>query len=62
MVLSVPLELNTDHQEIFSISNELGYVSERIICDQRGWPRERYFGVINLLAQEGIAWLDIEPG
>jgi hypothetical protein len=62
MVVSIPMELTTGHHEILSIASEgEGYVSERIVCEQRGWSRERFFSVINLMVQEGLAWVDCPP-
>lgn len=62
MVLFTPLELTTGHQEILSIASEgKGYVSERIVCEQRGWSFERFNSVINLMVQEGLAWVDRPP-
>lgn len=60
MLISIPLELTTSHHDILSAASEFGgYVTERIMCDQRGWERERFYSVVNLMMQEGLAWVDI---
>lgn len=59
MILSVPLELNNDHEELFSIASQReSHVSEKMLLDFYGWPRERFYRVVNVLLQEGIVWLD----
>jgi hypothetical protein len=62
MVVSIPLELTTGHHDILSIASECGgYVSERIVCEQRGWARERFSSVMDMMVQEGLAWVDRPP-
>lgn len=59
MILSVPLELNNDHEELFSIASQHSCcVTEKLLRDSYGWPRERFYRVVNVLLQEGIVWLD----
>mmetsp|Transcript_9437 Transcript_9437/g.14221 ORF Transcript_9437/g.14221 Transcript_9437/m.14221 type:complete len:223 (+) Transcript_9437:1-669(+) len=58
MVVSTPMELNNDHEHVFTIASEQGYVSEEMLVSQYGWSRERFYGVINVLAQEGVVWID----
>lgn len=59
MILSVPLELNNDHEELFSIASQRSScVSEKMMSELYGWPRERFYRVVNVLLQEGIVWLD----
>lgn len=59
MILSVPLELNNDHEELFSIASQRSScVSEKMMSEFYGWPRERFHRVVNVLLQEGIVWLD----
>lgn len=59
MILSVPLELNNDHEELFSIASQRSsYLTEHMMSDLYGWPRERFYRVVNVLLQEGIVWLD----
>jgi hypothetical protein len=59
MILSVPLELNNDHEELFSIASQRSsYVTEKMMNNCYGWPRERFYRVVNVLLQEGIVWFD----
>ena len=59
MIMSVPLELNNDHEELFSIASQgSSYVSQNIMSNCHGWPRERFYRVVNVLLQEGIVWKD----
>ena len=59
MILSVPLELNNDHEELFSIaSRSSSCISEIMMYEIYGWPGERFYRVINVLLKEGIVWLD----
>ena len=59
LLLSIPLELTTSHHDLLATATEYGYVSERMMCEQRGWESERFYSVINLMMQEGLAWIDI---
>ena len=58
MLLSVPMELNTDHFELFTVAQELGYVSEKQLETLKHWSAERFHKVINLLLHEGVVWID----
>jgi hypothetical protein len=51
--------MNTDHQEILDAAWTEGFVSEEMFTGQYLWTRHRFYGVINVLAQEGIAWVDM---
>lgn len=60
MIQSVPLELNNDHDELFTTAAQNdSYVSAIIMQENSNWPKERFYSVINVLLQEGIVWLDI---
>ena len=58
MLLSVPMELNTDHLELLAVAQQIGYVSEAQLRVLRTWPAERFAKVINLLLVEGVVWVD----
>ena len=63
MIVSVPLELNTDHEFVISAaSDEGGIVTEGLMRGLHGWSAERFETIINTLMQEGIVWLDIHHG
>lgn len=59
MVVFVPLELSTDHREVLDAAWSEGFVSEKMFISQYGWTKHRFYGVINVLAQEGITWVDM---
>jgi ESCRT-II complex subunit VPS22 len=71
LVVSVPLELNKDHIEIFSIAHDemkcLGksfsevFVSEAKML-QFGWSPLRFKTCIQSLLREGIVWVDDYQG
>lgn len=59
MILSVPLELNNDHEELFAVaSSGKSFVTEHMMKQVHSWPVERFRRVVNVLLQEGIVWLD----
>jgi ESCRT-II complex subunit VPS22 len=58
MLLSVPVELSTDHFELLSIAQDEGYVSEDLLRTRCGWPAERFGQVVTVLLREGIVWVD----
>ncbi len=58
MLLSVPVELSTDHFELMTVAQEHGFVSQQLLQCTRQWPAERFHAVINIMLQEGIVWVD----
>ncbi len=65
LVVSVPTELNTDHVAIMELANSPasgGCVSVQSITKALGWPRTRIDTVLNLMMQEGMAWIDTPIG
>ncbi|KAH3761084.1 ELL complex EAP30 subunit [Pelomyxa schiedti] len=60
LVKSVPCELSVDHEAVFRIAMEKGFVSQDLLFTQLAWDKERTDSVMNLLLQEGIAWLDTQ--
>ena len=64
-ILSVPLELNKDHEEMLDVANENSInfnqllITQEIMNQSRGWSRERFDISIRLLLTEGIVWLDV---
>lgn len=68
MVLSVPLELNKDHEEILDAaystfdSRHDKFVDVDIISQRLGWPAERFELAIAPLVVEGLLWIDIHEG
>jgi ESCRT-II complex subunit VPS22 len=63
MLVSVPLELNTDHEFVIAAaSDEDGMVTEGLMVGLHGWTSERFERIITPLLQEGIVWLDCYNG
>jgi hypothetical protein len=58
MLLSVPVELSTDHFELLAIAQEEGYISQELLTARKAWPEQRFRQVINVLLHEGIVWID----
>ena len=59
MILSVPLELNTDHQQLITAAKDRGYVSFSIIGN---WQELRFAQAIEMLISEGLVWIDEQAG
>lgn len=62
MLLSVPVELSTDHFELLAAAQEEGYISEELLANRSAWPVERFRQVVNVLLLEGIVWVDDHRG
>lgn len=59
MILSVPLEINNDHETILNIaqSNNSSFTLESA-KKQTGWTEERLNLILKPMIQEGMVWLD----
>lgn len=63
MVISVPLEINNDHEFLISAaSDENGVITEDLIHSMYGWTGERFMLIIQPLLREGIVWVDDYKG
>eukprot|EP00607_Mallomonas_marina_P009542 CAMPEP_0182419462 /NCGR_PEP_ID=MMETSP1167-20130531/3922_1 /TAXON_ID=2988 /ORGANISM="Mallomonas Sp, Strain CCMP3275" /LENGTH=171 /DNA_ID=CAMNT_0024594411 /DNA_START=256 /DNA_END=771 /DNA_ORIENTATION=- len=62
MIVSVPIELNNDHEELLSVANTIGYLSKDWFATHRGWSSERFDTIINSLMRDGIIWVDYHNG
>lgn len=64
MIVSVPIEMNTDHEYVISAASEdeEGYVTEELMRRMHGWTSERFRTIIHPLLQEGIVWVDEYQG
>mmetsp|Transcript_2142 Transcript_2142/g.2267 ORF Transcript_2142/g.2267 Transcript_2142/m.2267 type:complete len:241 (+) Transcript_2142:146-868(+) len=58
MVLSLPIELNKDHEEIIKEVQDAGSVTEMTMTITNGWSIERFDIAIRPLLQDGIIWVD----
>jgi ESCRT-II complex subunit VPS22 len=62
-VISVPLELNEDHNVVLKLaedklSSTFGSVSTAQLMKHEGWDKQRSFRALSLLVREGMAWID----
>lgn len=61
-IVSVPMELNKDHEEIFQLAGIEGHVGRDQALNLLGWQAHRFDIVISTLLRESIAWVDIYEG
>ena len=61
-VLSVPMELNIDHEELIEEAENNEMVIESTFIRSHGWSRERFQMVISPLLREGMLWVDTHEG
>jgi len=62
MIISVPLELDNDHMEVMSLAKDMQCVTLEQLQDVTKWSEERAKRALDLLLQEGMAWLDKYEG
>ena len=62
MVLSLPIELNKDHEDILCEAQDSGQVSQMSMTDSLGWSAERFNTAIRQLLLDSIVWLDVHEG
>lgn len=63
LVVSIPTEINADHEFVLNYASQNdGLLPHRLLSKQYEWTEERINYVINPLLQEGVVWLDIQPG
>jgi ESCRT-II complex subunit VPS22 len=58
MILSVPMELNNDHEHLIQLSRDYGYISEQLARDAENWSAERFYLVLTPLLRDGMVWVD----
>lgn len=59
LVISVPLEINKDHEYLMSAAHdEGGFVTESLIRGLYGWNKDRFQLILNPLLIEGMVWID----
>eukprot|EP00026_Physarum_polycephalum_P015760 Phypoly_transcript_16524.p1 GENE.Phypoly_transcript_16524~~Phypoly_transcript_16524.p1 ORF type:complete len:259 (-),score=38.29 Phypoly_transcript_16524:84-821(-) len=59
---SVPCELAIDHTTVLLQAEDTGNITRSKLEKELGWTKQRTENALNLLLQQGIAWLDIVPG
>lgn len=63
MVVSVPTELDNDHMQVMTVAQESGQgVTVDQVMAATGWNKPRADRAIELLLQEGMAWVDNHKG
>lgn len=61
-VLSVPMELNVDHEELIEAAENEEMIVEASFRRTHGWSGERFHMVISPLLHEGMIWVDQHNG
>lgn len=62
MVLSLPMELNKDHEDIIGEAQDSGFVTQQSMMRVAGWSKIRFDIALKPLLQDGIVWLDTCKG
>ena len=57
-LLSLPIELNNDHEDLMDVAQFHGFTTFNLMNDGYSWSNERFTLAINTLLVEGIIWLD----
>ncbi|ELR18969.1 ELL complex EAP30 subunit [Acanthamoeba castellanii str. Neff] len=58
MVQSVPCELNSDHTAVLALAQGTNFVTSSLVQRKLGWNPQRIATALDLLLQEGMAWID----
>jgi len=59
MLLSVPLELNSDQKILFSEAQNNGFISLQMFTVLHGWSKERFKIALEPLLNDGMIWVDV---
>jgi ESCRT-II complex subunit VPS22 len=63
MIVSVPTELDNDHMQVMTLATiERRGVTLEQVRDATGWSKERAERAVELLLQQGMAWVDHYQG
>ena len=62
MIVSVPTELDNDHMEVMALAKDMECVTLEQVQEVTNWGKERAERALQLLLQEGMAWLDKYEG
>jgi len=57
-VVSVPMELNTDHESLLEEAAHNEYIDEESFTVSHGWSQERFERVLTPLMHESMLWVD----
>ncbi len=61
-LVTVPMELNNDHEDLFALAQDGGFISESEAIHSLGWTKPRFDTIIQKLLREGFVWLDLHEG
>ena len=59
MIMSVPSELNRDHETLFKVGQDMGCINVDLIVNGQKWTMERFHMVVNSLLRNGMLWVDV---
>ena len=57
-LVSVPMELNRDHELLVQTIQTKGFVCYSLLRQSKGWAAERFRAAIDFLVQEELVWVD----
>ena len=57
-IISVPMELNNDHQMLMNICKDKGYTNYNYLLNKLHWTNERIEQSVNILITNGMIWID----
>lgn len=57
-VVSVPVELNTEHSKLIDLGQRKGFVTKAMIKSDLQWTKEFTENAVNVLLREGMVWVD----
>ncbi len=60
MIVSVPMELNKDHEALIKLAQDTCYVTMKGALKALKWPEKRVQAVLDLLITEGMVWIDTQ--
>jgi len=60
MVQSVPCELSSDHTTALGLAQDTAFITPSKLKQQLNWTEDRINVTLNLLLQEGMAWIDTQ--
>eukprot|EP00742_Colponemidia_sp_Colp-10_P005400 GILJ01005769.1.p1 GENE.GILJ01005769.1~~GILJ01005769.1.p1 ORF type:complete len:271 (-),score=35.54 GILJ01005769.1:283-1095(-) len=58
VIVSVPVELNRDHNTVLDVAEESGWVNVSGLKERLRWDDHRIQTVMDVLLQESMAWID----
>lgn len=62
LVVSVPCELSQDHTDVLLSAQRTGFVTVSQLHADFSWPPERARRALQLLLDQGMAWVDVQGG